>query len=92
MRHHDLKIWPIYFERVRNGTKTFEVRNNDRDFQAGDTVTLKEFDNSLPEHQALTGRCLDFSIGYVLRIDEIAPHPIGCDRVVFSLLPPKDSQ
>ena len=42
--HHDLKCWPNYYKRVEDGSKTFEVRNNDRGFQSGDTVTLHEFD------------------------------------------------
>lgn len=41
--HHDLKIWPTPLAAVRAGTKTFEIRENDRDFREGDTVTLHEF-------------------------------------------------
>jgi hypothetical protein len=35
------------YRRVEDGSKTFEIRNNDRDYQAGDTITLREFDPSL---------------------------------------------
>lgn len=88
---HELKIWPQYYSRVADGTKTFEVRKNDRGFQPGDTVRLREFD---PQHEGyecdeyeswkVVGRFTDkpvlkFKIGYVL--------PIDADRVVFSLLP-----
>lgn len=88
---HELKIWPQYFERVKDGSKTFEIRNNDRGFQSGDTVVLKEWDPTmvsqsdhdlLPEYKepaGYTGRSLTFKIGYVL--------PIDAERVVFSLLP-----
>ncbi len=41
---HDLKCWPEYFEAIRSGTKTFEVRLNDRGFLAGDVLHLHEWD------------------------------------------------
>lgn len=44
---HELKIAPEYFEAVSNGTKTFEIRRNDRDFKVGDIIKLKEFSDHL---------------------------------------------
>jgi len=41
---HNLKIKPEFFKAVISGQKTFEIRNNDRDFQAHDFVVLREFD------------------------------------------------
>lgn len=72
--HHELKIWPAFYEAVSDGRKTFEVRLNDRGFQAGDTVELKRWDNV---RERYTGEQLTYQIGYVLPIDET--------RVVFSL-------
>ena len=40
---HELKILPNYFYDVVSGIKTFEVRFNDRDFQLGDQLLLKEY-------------------------------------------------
>lgn len=42
MAHHDLKIFEKYFQPVVDGKKKSEVRLNDRDYQVGDTVTLRE--------------------------------------------------
>lgn len=63
MKTHILKTWPLYFERVNNGQKQFEVRKNDRDFQTGDIVKLQEYDNVT---EGYTGQELDFVITYIL--------------------------
>jgi hypothetical protein len=49
---HELKLHPRYFNRVASGQKPFEIRKNDRDFQVGDTVLLKEYDPEVgwPDH------------------------------------------
>lgn len=84
---HELKIWPQYYARVADGSKTFEIRENDRGFQPGDTVILKEFDPKPENSSAVTpkgfteSKPLEFKIGYVFVLDS--------DRVVFSLLPIK---
>lgn len=60
---HELKILPKYFEEVMNLNKKFELRKDDRGYQVGDFVLLKEFENGL-----YTGReshCL--KITYILR-------------------------
>jgi hypothetical protein len=43
---HELKTVPPYFDAVKSGTKTFEVRRDDRGFQPGDLLVLREW---LPE-------------------------------------------
>ena len=52
-RVHDLKTWPPFFDALVKGTKTFEIRENDRGFATGDTLILREWDNEL---QVYTGR------------------------------------
>lgn len=48
---HFVKCWPQFFERVLDGSKTFEYRSNDRGYQKGDVVVLQEWDPSKMEPQ-----------------------------------------
>ena len=59
---HALKIHPEYFAEVLTGKKTFEVRENDRDYKTGDLLALNEYD---PEKEAYTGRCVLVYADYV---------------------------
>lgn len=81
MNTHHLKTLPPYFDAVISGSKTFEVRKNDRAFKQGDCVVLAEY------HQgAYTGRQAVFSIGYVLH-DFVG---LAENYVCFSLCDPKE--
>jgi hypothetical protein len=64
---HELKTWPPYFAAIRAGTKRFELRKNDRAFQIGDTLVLREFD---PGPAAYTGQVEERVIEYILGEDE----------------------
>lgn len=83
--HHELKTLPSFFDAVIGGRKTFEIRKDDRGFQAGDTVTLREYDPSYKgyyqsEDQYYSGRHCNASIGYVTAYEQKSGY------VVFSLL------
>jgi ASC-1-like (ASCH) protein len=41
---HELNILPRYFVAITKGRKRFEIRKNDRGFQPGDWLHLKEHD------------------------------------------------
>lgn len=43
MAIHALKVVAPYFDALADGSKTFEVRRNDRGFQKGDTLVLQEW-------------------------------------------------
>lgn len=97
MEHH-LRTWPVYFERVADGSKTFEVRKDDRGYQTGDVLVLHEWSpercgqvNCRQPHDAkhgpcrgYSGRSLTFRVGFIFR------QGFGADlgsHVVMSLVP-----
>lgn len=53
---HFLKTWPQYWEAVQRGDKNFEVRKDDRAYQAGDTLVLERYDPAHPEIYGTFGR------------------------------------
>lgn len=64
---HKLKTIQPFYEHVDSGAKTFEVRKNDRNFQAGDIMVLQEFDHQRSEY---SGNEIKTIISYVLRDKE----------------------
>jgi hypothetical protein len=40
---HVLKVWPAYWDALKSGDKTFEVRRDDRGFQRGDILALRRW-------------------------------------------------
>lgn len=98
MTRHTVKTWPTFFEPVWDGRKTFEIRLNDRGYQAGDTVVLREWSRREctacqgSDHRddctGYSGRTITARIGFTM---ESTP-PRGSQRgfvgngyVVFSL-------
>ncbi len=59
---HELKIFPEYFEPVLRESKTFELREADRDFQLGDYLALNEW----TKEDGYTGRALLARVVYML--------------------------
>lgn len=57
MTTHDLKIWPEWFNLVIMRTKEFEIRKNDRPFQPGDTLRLKEYEPTTGTYTGRVGIC-----------------------------------
>lgn len=41
MTTHRLKVLIKYADAIMNGTKTFEIRKNDRNFKVGDNIVFK---------------------------------------------------
>lgn len=73
---HILKVRPEYFDPILDKRKTFEIRENDRNYRCGDVVVLQEYD----VRTGYTGRVVEKTIGYVSVYGQV---PGWC---VFSLL------
>jgi hypothetical protein len=52
---HEVKCWKTYFKLIEDGSKTFDLRKNDRNYQAGDDIMLCEYNANIQTH---TGRTL----------------------------------
>lgn len=73
---HSVKCLPEYFEPLVKGSKTFEVRKNDRFYRVGDCLAVNEFyplecAASVPEYFRkvsdgfYSNRCALFRIAYI---------------------------
>lgn len=60
-RRHKLKIAKMFFDAIEDGTKTFELQKNDRNYMTGDILELREMMDGNP-----TGRELEKEVIYVL--------------------------
>jgi hypothetical protein len=63
-KNHTLKTWPQFYDEVETNRKRHEMRKDDRDFHAGDTLTLVEWD---PETKEFTGKSCVRTITYLMR-------------------------
>jgi len=59
------KIWPPFFEEIKNGKKDFELRLADFEINEGDTLVLEEWD---PEKKEYTGNKIEKSVKKVTTI------------------------
>lgn len=79
MALHELKTWPAPFEAVLDGKKTYEFRRNDRNFQVGDQLWLREWNNETAQY---TGRSATTEVSYithfaVLALKGVVEMPVG---------------
>lgn len=59
---HELKTWPSAFDAIWGDRKHYELRKNDRDFNIGDNIILREFDDV---SNSYTGRAVECEITYM---------------------------
>lgn len=61
---HEVKLLDKYFDDVASGVKTFEIRKNDRNYEVGDTLVLREIlGNEM--NVIYTGRKITCEVVYV---------------------------
>ena len=63
LKRHKLICVQPFFDQIKTGVKTFELRRNDRDFQVGDWVYLHEYDML---QDVYSGQSIRVEITYVL--------------------------
>lgn len=74
-RTHELPIWPDSFAAVANGSKPFDVRLNDPNFQVGDALLLRELNPTTHEY---TGQTLVRWVSHVLPGNTFGVEPGWC--------------
>ena len=80
---HYLKTWPQFYDAVARLDKNFEVRKDDRAFQAGDTLMLERYDPDQPT-QFGNYATLERHVTFVLRGGEFGIEP---GYVVMGIIP-----
>jgi len=83
--HHDFREWPVFFLALWDGSRTHEIRRDDRKpvVNEGDTVTFHEW---MPDTRRATGRWVRAVVGHVTRPGTVGSNanvPPGV--IVFSI-------
>ena len=89
MATHELKTDPLVFDASHRGIRHYEIRLNDRNYQVGDVLILKETQHSGEEmRQGLplvyTGRILTREVTHILAGTD-ADYGLDDDWVILSL-------
>lgn len=83
---HELKSWPQFFAAIVDGSKTFELRKNDRGgFEVDDILRLREWD---PITSTYSGRMVCVRVTYVLNSDKhcaVSPKALHPDYCVLGI-------
>ena len=74
---HNIRILEEYFVSVLDGSKKFEIRENDRNYKKGDFVVMHEYSDGAPHY---SGRVIIKRIGFITNYEQ------KDGFVVFSLM------
>ena len=80
MKIHELKVWPEFYEALVEDDKCFEVRKNDRAFEVGDILHLREWDTILGKY---TGAAAIAVVDYIMDLGE--PFNVAPGYVVMGI-------
>ena len=80
MKHY-LKTWMPFYQECVEGIKTFDVRENDRNFQLKDILVLQEYNRDTSQY---TGRESEFVVTYGLYGGSFG---VDKDYVVLAITP-----
>jgi len=64
VRRHELKVWPEFFQDLYDDRKRVELRKDDRGFEVGDILLLREWDPNTGEY---TGSFCTRKVTHILR-------------------------
>jgi ParB family chromosome partitioning protein len=82
VKTYELKCWAHFFEEVWSGRKTFEIRENDRDFQVPCILRLIEVD---PASGNGLGRSLWAQCDYMLKdFGGLQPNYVGLSLKIMA--------
>lgn len=79
MKIHECRSWSHLFKPIKSGVKTHDLRINDRNYQVGDRIRLREYDISKARY---TGDEVTVDITYITGRDE-GHHPCAFSSAVL---------
>lgn len=81
----ELKSWPQFFQAIKGGYKTHDLRRKDREFYSGQELVLKEFDPNKGEY---TGDSVRVEVTYITSNEfpcAYSSHALDNDYCILSL-------
>lgn len=82
---HELKCWPTFYRELVAGTKTFELRRNDRNYQKGDILMIYEW-NDATQQYTMTSPTLRFECTHIMHGPGFGLEPGWCCMSIKALL------
>jgi len=81
MRVHEVKSWPISFQAVKDADKLAEFRRDDRGFEVGDLLLLREYVPTVAEYGEEAKDYREDEPGYTGETCLVQILHIGCECI-----------